>query len=70
MLAEKEINIVKALVEEEISKSDPADDSGNTNLISSYRHTLSGIVHKLHELQNSCPGNFVEGSLLHQNHYI
>jgi len=64
MLGLNEIDILKALVEEELFSSDATDDKSTTILIGSYRHTLSGIVKKLQGMQGPCDKGFSRSSAL------
>lgn len=64
MLGLNEIDILKALVEEELFSSNATADNSTTILIGNYRHTLSGIVKKLHGMQGHCAKGFSKRSAL------
>ena len=52
MFTQKEINIVRALIEEEISTSIGFKGSSMADLMDQYLYTLSGIEKKLGRMQN------------------
>ena len=52
MFSEKEVNIIKALLEEEIGSLTNVAESSYEELINLYRQTLIAIFNKLWSMQN------------------
>jgi hypothetical protein len=47
MFTEKEVTIIKALVEEEMSYSSTTPNKPEADILNDYKHTLSGIDRKI-----------------------
>lgn len=59
MFTEKEITIIKALVEEEMIYSVTAPNRPEAGILNDYKHTLSSIDHKIDNAINVHSRNFL-----------